>query len=91
MIFFLTLKVILNKRNVPLMVVLSETRMRWPKYWSFSFSTIPSKEIPGLGNHKLNGIAGEWNTRVVSGKWCERLQYYTKGPLSYSGVKEQSN
>ena len=23
-------------------------RMRWPKYWSFSFSTIPSKEIPGL-------------------------------------------
>ena len=23
-------------------------RMRWPKYWSFSFSIIPSKEIPGL-------------------------------------------
>ena len=23
--------------------------------------------------------------------WCERLQYYTKGPLSYSGGKEQSN
>ena len=22
--------------------------MRWPKYWSFSFSFIPSKEIPGL-------------------------------------------
>ena len=22
--------------------------MRWPKYWSFSFSIIPSKEIPGL-------------------------------------------
>ena len=22
--------------------------MRWPKYWSFSFSMIPSKEIPGL-------------------------------------------
>ena len=26
----------------------STLRMRWPKYWSFSFSTIPSKEIPGL-------------------------------------------
>ena len=25
-----------------------EFRMRWPKYWSFSFSIIPSKEIPGL-------------------------------------------
>ena len=22
--------------------------MRWPKYWSFSFSILPSKEIPGL-------------------------------------------
>ena len=26
----------------------STPRMRWPKYWSFSFSIIPSKEIPGL-------------------------------------------
>uniref|UniRef100_A0AC11DM61 Uncharacterized protein n=2 Tax=Ovis aries TaxID=9940 RepID=A0AC11DM61_SHEEP len=26
----------------------SPLRMRWPKYWSFSFSIIPSKEIPGL-------------------------------------------
>ena len=24
----------------------STLRMRWPKYWSFSFSIIPSKEIP---------------------------------------------
>ena len=26
----------------------STLRMRWPKYWSFSFSIIPSKEIQGL-------------------------------------------
>ena len=26
----------------------SALHMRWPKYWSFSFSIIPSKEIPGL-------------------------------------------
>ena len=26
----------------------STLRMRWPKYWSFSFTIIPSKEIPGL-------------------------------------------
>ena len=25
----------------------STLRMTWPKYWSFSFSIIPSKEIPG--------------------------------------------
>jgi len=26
----------------------SALRIRWPKYWSFSFSIIPSKEHPGL-------------------------------------------
>ena len=26
----------------------STLHMRWPKYWGFSFSIIPSKEIPGL-------------------------------------------
>ena len=26
----------------------STLRMRWPKYWSFSFSNVPSKEHPGL-------------------------------------------
>ena len=27
--------------------------MRWPKYWSFSFSIIPSKEIPGLISFRM--------------------------------------
>ena len=27
---------------------MSQLHMRWPKYWSSSFSIIPSKEIPGL-------------------------------------------
>ena len=29
--------------------------MRWPKYWSFSFSIIPSKEIPGLISFWMDG------------------------------------
>ena len=29
-------------------VVMAFLHMRWPKYWSFSFSIIPSKEHPGL-------------------------------------------
>ena len=29
--------------------------MRWQKYWSFSFSNIPSKEIPGLIMVKTEG------------------------------------
>ena len=31
-------------------------RMRWPKYWSFSFSIIPSKEIPGLISFRMDGL-----------------------------------
>ena len=36
-------------QSLPVSVSFSESalRMRWPKYWSFSFSIIPSKEIPG--------------------------------------------
>ena len=29
-------------------------RMRWPKYWSFSFSIIPSKEHPGLISFRMD-------------------------------------
>ena len=34
----------------------STFRMRWPKYWSFSFSIIPSKEIPGLISFRISII-----------------------------------
>ena len=30
--------------------------MRWPKYWSFSFSMIPSKEIPGLISFRMDWL-----------------------------------
>ena len=33
----------------------STLRMRWPKYWSFSFSIIPSEEIPGLISFRMLG------------------------------------
>ena len=31
-------------------------RMRWPKYWSFSFRIIPSKEIPGLISFRMGWL-----------------------------------
>ena len=31
----------------------STLHMRWPKYWSFSLSIIPSKEIPGLISFRM--------------------------------------
>ena len=34
----------------------STLHMRWPKYWSFSFSTIPSKEIPGMISFRMDWL-----------------------------------
>ena len=31
--------------------------MRWPKYWSFRFSIIPSKEHPGLISFRMDWLA----------------------------------
>ena len=34
----------------------STLRMKWPKYWSFSFSISPSKEIPGLISFRMDWL-----------------------------------
>ena len=34
----------------------STLHMRWPKYWSFSCSIIPSKEIPGLISFRMDWL-----------------------------------
>ena len=34
----------------------NSSAMRWPKYWSFSFIIIPSKEIPGLISFRMDRL-----------------------------------
>ena len=34
----------------------STLSIRWPKYWSFSFSILPSKEIPGLISFRMDWL-----------------------------------
>ena len=34
----------------------STLHMRWPKYWSFSFRIIPSKEMPGLISFRMDWL-----------------------------------
>ena len=34
----------------------STLHMRWPKYWSFSFTISPSKEIPGLISFRMDWL-----------------------------------
>ena len=45
-------------QSLPASVFSNESilRMRWPKYWSFSFRIIPSKEIPGLISFRMDWL-----------------------------------
>ena len=48
----------------------STLRMRWPKYWSFSFRIIPSKDIPGLISFSMDwldllAVQGTLKSRLV--------------------------
>ena len=50
--------------------------MRWPKYWSFSFSIIPSKEISGLISFRMDWL----NLFAVQGTLKSLLQYHSSKP-----------
>ena len=51
----------------------SSLHMRWPKYWSFSFSIIPSKEIPGLNSFRMDWL----DLLAVQGTLRSLLQYHS--------------
>ena len=51
----------------------STLHMRWPKYWSFSFSIIPSKEHPGLVSFRM-----DWLDHIaVQGTLKSLLQHHS--------------
>ena len=51
----------------------STLHMRWPKYWSFSFSFIPSKEIPGLISFRMDWL----DLLAVQGTLKSLLQHHS--------------
>ena len=51
----------------------STLRMRWPKYWSFSFGIIPSKEIPGLISFRMDWL----DLLAVQGTLKSLLQHFS--------------
>src|SRR5574342_305621 len=51
----------------------STLHMRWPKYWSFSFSIIPSKEIPGLNSFRMDWL----DLLAVQGTLKSFLQHHS--------------
>ena len=51
----------------------STLRMRWPKYWSFSFSISPSKEHPGLSSFRMDWL----DLLAVQGTLKSLLQHHS--------------
>ena len=47
--------------------------MRWPKYWSFRFSIIPSKEMPGLISFRMDWL----DLLAVQGTLKSLLQHHS--------------
>ena len=71
----------------------STLRMMWPKYWSFCFSIIPSKEIPGLISYMWFRtsqicIQGFLNTRPFWGQGSASLMQPQQ--LTEAGGQEQA-
>ena len=51
----------------------SVLHITWPKYWSFSFSIIPSKEIPGLISFRMDWL----DLLAVQGTLKSLLQHHS--------------
>ena len=51
----------------------STIHMRWPKYWSFSISIIPPKEIPGLISFRMDWL----DLLAVQGTLKSLLQHHS--------------
>ena len=51
----------------------STLHIRWPKYWNFSFSVIPSKEIPGLTSFRMDWL----DLLAVQGTLKSLLQHHS--------------
>ena len=51
----------------------STLHMRWPKYWSFSFSIIPSNEHPGLISFRMDWL----DLLAVQGTLKSLLQHHS--------------
>ena len=51
----------------------------WPKYWTFSFSIIPSKEIPGLISFRMDWVdllQSKGLSRVFSNTTVQKHQFF---------------
>ena len=60
----------------------STLRMRWPKYWSFSFNIIPSSEHPGLISFRMDWL----DLLAVQGTLKSLLQHHKFKSINSSAL-----
>ena len=63
----------------PRIRVFSNDLLRWPKYWSFSFSISPSNEHPGLISFRvywLNLLQSKGLSKVFSSTTAQKSQFF---------------
>ena len=66
----------------------STLHMRWPKYWGFSFSIVPSKEHPGLISFRMDWL----DLLAVQGTHNSLLQHHiSKASILRCSAFSQSN
>ena len=63
----------LNPSTIRVFSSESTLRMRWPKYWCFTFSISPSKEHPGLISFRMDWLA----LHAVQGTLKSLLQHHS--------------
>ena len=61
----------------------SALHMRWPKYWSFSFSICPSNEHPGLISFRMDWL----DFLAVQGTLKSLLQHHSQKPQGLGNPK----
>ena len=57
----------------------SALSIRWPKYWSFNFSIIPFKEIPGLISFRMDWLdllAVQATLKILSNTTVQKHQFF---------------
>ena len=67
--------------------------LRWPKYWSFSFSISPSSECSGLisfGFEWLDLLESTGLSRVFSNTTVQKHQFFRAQPSKRKGKRETS-
>ena len=69
----------LNLHSIRIFSNESALRIRWPKYWNFSFNISPSNEHPGLISFRMTGwisLLSKGLSRVFSNTTVQKHQFF---------------